>query len=112
MNSINRVGQKVRCVEPNFKHDWCPDIKEHGVPALGGEYTVGGFEDCAGFSITVPGIHLDEFTNTMCSCQKKNMPWPIVCFVPVVDDEVKNEQATEIIDKASGPVPVKIKEEA
>lgn len=101
MSGINRVGQKVRCIEPNFKYLWCPNISP--LPKMNGIYTVGGFEDYANW----PGIHLNEFTNTNCDCIGKRMSWPIKCFVPLVDDQVKNKHITEIVTKVTGK---KIKE--
>lgn len=96
MYSINRVGQKVRCIEAHFRHFWCPDVTANGSPEYDGEYTVSGFEDIQGY----PGIHLSEFTNTHCDCSKKKLSWPMKCFVPLVDDEAENEYVTEIINKA------------
>lgn len=103
MTGIHRVGQRVQCIEHNFRYLWCPDVAS--VPEFLGEYTVGGFEDFQ----DMPGIHLNEFPNTKCECLgNKNLPWPMQCFRPLINDEAENKYVTEIIKKAVK----KIKEQA
>lgn len=101
MNGINRVGQRVECIERFFEWMWCPDITP--LPEYRGEYTVSGFETFQ----DMPGIHLKEFPDATCACAGQKVPWPIICFRPIVGDQVKNEHVTKIVDKAKAPAPSK-----
>lgn len=101
MTGINRIGQRVVCIERSFDVLWCPNIDP--LPEYKGEYTVSGFETV----VDIPGIHLREFADTTCNCVGKKMPWPIQCFRPIVDDQIKNEHVTKIVNKAKVPAPIK-----
>ena len=102
MNGINRVGQKVRCIEEDFKDIWCPNMG--GYPELDKVYTVGGFEDCI---YNLPGIHLNELPNTRCNCSGKKLSWPIMAFRPIIEDGAKSKCVTAIINKARKQTKIK-----
>lgn len=102
MNGINRVGQKVRCIESDFEYEWCPNMEAY--PKLDKVYTVGGFEDVCQ---DIPGIHLNELVNTICKCSKKRLAWPIKAFRPIIEDGAKSKCVTAIIDKANKKSKVK-----
>jgi hypothetical protein len=105
MNPINRVGQKVVCIEgPSF---WalssCGDYFA-AAPEQGRVYTVSGFETRYG----IPCIHLREIASPACKCiGASNLPWPIRAFRPVQTRETDISVFAGILNKTNAPERIK-----
>jgi hypothetical protein len=97
MNPINRVGQKVVCVQ------FCCDLP--GWPLLDETYTVIGFAEIEYH----PGIFLLELPSVSCSChQLSGAPWPIEVFRRFDQRTTDISELTKILDqrRAQPPCPL------
>jgi hypothetical protein len=94
MNSINRAGQRVICVQhPDVWQAFCCGLSW---PALDAVYTVSGF----GTIEDHPGIYLRELTPVACSChQLSAAPWPMEIFRPMDQRHTDIGELTKILDQ-------------
>lgn len=110
MNPINRVGQKVVCIQDgNIWHYFC-SVLDHW-PILDQVYTVSDFGEIDG----EPGIHLREIAGITCECSGlADAPWPIEIFRPLarcktdISALTKLTKVTRVLTEASSPMGILI----
>lgn len=94
MNSINRAGQRVICVQhPDVWQMFCCGLPW---PRLDAVYTVSGFGEIE----DTPGVYLNEISGVTCQCAGlSNAPWPMECFWPVDERQTDISEFTKLLDQ-------------
>ena len=109
MSDINRIDQKVICIQPKiFFWVMCLGVD---CPIEGQVYSVAGFAD----ALTEPGIHLREIAGFTCACRDiTNGAWPMRAFRPVDQRKTDISDLAKLLDvtPATPLTPAPIKEDA
>src|SRR5271165_4501368 len=95
MWGIDRVGQKVQCVQDEFIWQFvCWELPCY--PRLDAIYTISGFGEIE----QTPGVYLAELSGVSCPCLGlNNAPWPIECFRPLDQRATDIGELTKILDR-------------
>jgi hypothetical protein len=94
MSGIDRIGQRVVCVQDHVVWaNFCCDAITRW-PLLDEIYTVAGFAEIDG----VPGIFLAELPPVTCECHLlSGAPWPLQCFRPLDERKTDIGSLTKIL---------------